>query len=92
MHEKQWEIAHDIAFDLVDQGTDPNELGKVIAFVRRHRGDNNAKSQLMSMVQRLANGRNPLIRSHQTQRSYRNIQEVCETHLQNVYIRYEVKF
>ena len=33
MDKKHWSIAHDIAFDLVDWGTDPNELGKVVAFV-----------------------------------------------------------
>ena len=32
MDKKQWSIAHDIAFDLVDWGTDPNELGKVSRF------------------------------------------------------------
>ena len=66
MDKKRWTIAHDIAFDLVDQGTDPNELGKVVAFMRRHHGDNDAKNRLMSLVQRLANSRNALIRSRQT--------------------------
>ena len=84
MNEKQWEIAHDIAFDLVDWGTDPNELGKVIAFIRRHRGESEAKSRLMSLVQRLANTQNALIRSRQTQRFYRNIQEACQTHLHDI--------
>ena len=84
MDNKQWSIAHDIAFDLVDWGTDPNELGKVIAFMRRYRGEDDAKARLMSLVQRLANTRNALIRSRQTQRFYRNIQEACETHLHDV--------
>ena len=34
MDKERWSIAHDIAFELVDRGTDPNELGKVIAFMR----------------------------------------------------------
>ena len=84
MDKKQWEIAHDIAFDLVDWGTDPNELGKVIAFIRRHQGESDAKNRLMTLVQRLANTRNALIRSRQTQRFYRNIQEACEKHLHNI--------
>ena len=84
MDEKQWEIAHDIAFDLVDWGTDPNELGKVIAFIRRHKGESDAKSRLMSLVQRLANTQNALIRSRQTQRFYRNIQEACQKHLRDI--------
>ena len=84
MDKKQWSIAHDIAFDLVDWGTDPNELGKVIAFMRRYKGESDAKNRLMSLIQRLANTRNALIRSRQTQRFYRNIQEACETHLHDV--------
>ena len=84
MDKKQWIIAHDIAFDLVDWGTDPNELGKVIAFLRRYKGESDAKNRLMSLIQRLANTRNALIRSRQTQRFYRNIQEAYETHLHDV--------
>lgn len=84
MDKKQWSIAHDIAFDLVDWGTDPNELGKVIAFMRRYKSESEAKNRLMSLIQRLANTRNALIRSRQTQRFYRNIQEACETHLHDV--------
>ena len=84
MDKKQWSIAHDIAFDLVDWGTDPNELGKVIAFLRRYKGESGAKNRLMSLIQRLANTRNALIRSRQTQRFYQNIQEACETHLHDV--------
>lgn len=84
MDEKQWEIAHDIAFDLVDWGTDPNELGKVLAFMRRYRGEGDVKDRLLTLVQRLSNTRNALIRSRQTQRFYRNIQEACQTHLHNV--------
>ena len=84
MNKKQWSIAHDIAFDLVDWGTDPNELGKVVAFMRRYKDEGEAKNRLMSLIQRLANTRNALIRSRQTQRFYRNIQEACETHLHDV--------
>ncbi len=84
MDKKQWSIAHDIAFDLVDWGTDPNELGKVVAFMRHHKDEGEAKNRLMSLIQRLANTRNALIRSRQTQRFYRNIQEACETHLHDV--------
>ncbi len=84
MDKKRWTIAHDIAFDLVDRGTDPNELGKVIAFMRRHRNDKDAKGQLMLLVQRLANSRNALIRSRQTQRFYQNIQDACEEYLRDI--------
>ena len=84
MNKRGWTIAHDIAFDLVDWGTDPNELGKVIAFLRRRKDDNAAKDSLMSLVQRLASSRNALIRSRQTQRFYENIQDACKKHLYDI--------
>ena len=84
MEEKQWTIAHDIAFDLVDRGTDPNELGKVIAFVRQNKADSDIKNKLASLVQHLSNSRNALIRSRQTQRFYRNIQEAFKEHLNDI--------
>lgn len=84
MDKKHWSIAHDIAFDLVDWDTDPNELGKVIAFVRRYQNDSEAKNRLLSLVQRLGNTRNALIRSRQTQRYYQNIQDACEKYLYNI--------
>lgn len=84
MKQRQWNIAHDLAFDLVDWGTDPNELGKVVAFVRRNKQENNIKDRLTSLVQRLSNTRNALIRSRQTQRFYHNIQDAFEKHLHDI--------
>jgi len=84
MEEKQWAIAHDIAFELVDRGTDPNELGKVIAFVRQNKAESDIKNRLTSLVQRLSNSRNALIRSRQTQRFYRNIKETFNEHLNDI--------
>lgn len=84
MEQRQWNIAHNLAFDLVDRGTDPNELGKVITFLRQRKDDTAAKNRLMSLVQRLASSQNALIRSRQTQRFYRNIQEAIQKHLYDI--------
>ncbi len=84
MNELQWKIAHNLAFDLVDWGTDANELGKVIAFVRRHQDDTDAKSRLMLLVQRLASSRSAPIRSNLTQEYYENILQVCEDYLYDI--------
>lgn len=84
MEEKQWTIAYDIAFDLVDRGTDPNELEKVIAFVRQNRAESDLKERLTSLVQRLSSSRNALIRSRRTQRFYRNIQDTFKEHLNDI--------
>ena len=79
-----WEIAHNIAFELVERGTDPNEVGKVLAFLRQHEGDADAKQRLMILLQRMADSRIALIRSQQTQRFYQNIRDACQTHLGNI--------
>ena len=84
MDKKRWSIAHDIASDLVDRDTDLNEFGKVVAFVRRYRDDNNAKQKLISLVQRMADSDNALIRSRQTQGYYQKIQHACKKHLRNI--------
>lgn len=84
MNELQWKIAHNLAFDLVDWGTDANELGRVIAFLRRHQDDTDAKSRLMLLVQRLASSRSAPIRSSRTQEYYENILEVCEDYLYDI--------
>ena len=84
MDKKRWTIAHDIAFDLVDKNTDPNELGKVVTFVRRYQSNKEAKNRLMLLVQRLANSQNALIRSRRTQQFYQNIQEACQEHLRDI--------
>jgi hypothetical protein len=84
MNEKQWSIAHDLASDLVDYGTDPNEFGKVAAFMRRYQKADNAKNQLMLLLQRLANSNNAPIRSGKTQEYYQDIQESCQKHLSSI--------
>ncbi len=84
MNELQWKIAHNLAIDLVERGTDANELGKVIAFVRRHQDDTDAKSRLMLLVQRLASSRSAPIRSSRTQKYYENILQVCEDYLYDI--------
>ena len=84
MNEEQWVIARNLASDMVNQGTDPNEFGKVVAFMRQYRGKANAKSLLTLMLQRLVNSPNAPIRSDQTPEYYRRIQEACETHLGNI--------
>ena len=84
MNELQWKIAHNLAIDLVERGTDANELGKVIAFVRRHQDDTDAKTRLMLLVQRLASSRSAPIRSNLTQAYYENILQVCEDYLYDI--------
>ena len=84
MNEKQWGIAHNLAADMVKQGTDPNEFGKVVAFMRQYRGEANAKDLLMLLLQRLVDSPNAPIRSDQTPEYYQKIQNACKEHLSDV--------
>lgn len=84
MNEKQWEIAHDLACELIDNETDRNEFGKVAAFMRRYQRADNAKDMFVSLLQRLANDNNAPIQSNRTPGYYQNIQKSCERYLKDI--------
>ena len=84
MNEDRWIIAHDLAFELIDNETDTNEFGKVTAFMRRYQKADDAIDKFMLLLQRLANSNNAPIRSNSTPEYYENIQKSCEKHLKDI--------
>ena len=80
MDEKDWSIAHEIAFELVDKGTDANEVANVYAFLRQHRN----REQFFILLNRLINSGRALVRSKRTLDYYRNIQDACNRHLKDI--------
>ena len=84
MNEKQWEIAHNLASDLINYDADPNEFGKVLAFMRKYKKVDDAKDRFMLLLQRLTNSNNAPIRSGKTQRYYQDIQKSCKKHLGSI--------
>ena len=84
MTEKRWLITHNLAFDMVKQETDPNEFGKVVAFLRHHRSKPNAKDMLTLLLQQLVERPDTPIRSEQTLGYYQQIRKSCEKHLKDI--------
>ncbi len=84
MNKERWVVAHKLASDLVDYGTDVNEFGKVAAFMRRYQKTDDAKDRFMLLLQRLANSNDAPIRSGKTKEYYRSIQASCQEHLRDI--------
>lgn len=73
-----FELAHRVAGDLADRGTDPNEVAK-LATTARVAKNGSAFFRLLTAV----TGREgvALVRTGQTRRYYEEIREACERHL-----------
>ena len=84
MNDNQWKIAHDLASELHNSGTDINEFGKVVAFMRRYQKSDNVIAQFISLLQRLANSNDAFSRSGRTPKYYQDIQVYCEKHLKGI--------
>ena len=84
MNENQWKVANDLAFELIDNETDVNEFGKVVAFMRRYQNADNAIDTFRLLLQRLANSGSAFSRSNQTPQHYLDIKECCEKHLAGI--------
>lgn len=80
MDEKDWSIAHEIAFELVDKGTDVNEVANVYTFLRQHGN----REQFFILLDRLIKSGRALVRSKRTLDYYRNIQDACNRHLKDI--------
>lgn len=81
----QWQIAHEIARDLVASEMDVNELGKAIAYLRSaiSRDSSSAGSQFFKFLSTLVKSGNAIGHSGKTIGYYRNLDKACNTHLKN---------
>jgi len=79
----QWQIAHEIAHDLVESDTDVNELGKTIAYLRGAIARDSAKAgtHFFKFLSTLVRSGNQIGHSGKTIGYYRNIDKACNTHL-----------
>ena len=84
MNENQWKIAHDLASELHNSGTDVNEFGKVVALMRRYQKADDAIEQFRLLLDRLVNSNDAFSRSNKTPTYYLNIKEYCEKHLSEI--------
>lgn len=79
--ENQWQIAHAIARQLVQDGTDLGELKKVFAYLRTCVDKPNAGDRFFTYLQNLERKGNQVGHSGKTIEYYRSINQVCRTHL-----------
>lgn len=81
--ENQWKIAHAIAQTLVKEGTDVNELGKAIAYLRASVNEPNAGARFFKYLKTLVSNGRQIGHSQRTSDYYRSIDEACVKHLQS---------
>ena len=84
MNENQWKIAHDLASELHNSGTDVNEFGKVVAFMRRYQKTDITIDTFRLLLQRLANSGNAFSQSNVTPQYLENIRNYCNKHLADI--------
>lgn len=84
MNDNQWKIAHDLAAELHNSGTDVNEFGKVVAFMRRYQKAQATIEQFILLLQRLANSGDAFSQSNVTPKYLKNIRSYCDKHLKDI--------
>jgi len=77
----QSEIAHAIAKTLVQSGTDVNELGKAIAYLRTHVNQEQAGVRFFDYLKTLAKNGRQIGHSKRTTGYYQNIEYACSQYL-----------
>lgn len=73
----QWEIAHAIAQTLVQEDTDVNEVGKILAYLRTIIDQSDATSRFLTYLKTLVKDGKQIGHSGKTFGYYRNIEITC---------------
>ncbi len=84
MNDNHWKIAHDLASELHNSGTDVNEFGKVVAFMRRYQKAGDTIEQFILLLQSLANSGDAFSRSNATPQYLKSIKSYCDKHLKDI--------
>lgn len=79
----QWQIADEIARQLVIDGTDVNELRKAIAYLREHLDCEQAGKYFFDYLKTLVRQGKTIGHSKRTIEYYRSLDEVCSQYLVN---------
>lgn len=82
MTKEYWEIAHAIAQSLVKDGTDVNELGKAIAYLRSIQRHSDASDRFFRYLKTLVSHGKQVSYSGTTLDYYRSLERTCSNHLQ----------
>lgn len=79
--EQQWQVAHAIAQSLVKDGTDVNELGKAIAYLRSILHEPDASDRFFRYLKTLVSHGKQVSYSGRTLDYYRSLERTCSQHL-----------
>jgi len=83
LSDAEWEIVHAIAQSLVQKGTDVNEVGKAIAYLRTIIKEPNATSRFFTYLKTLVKDGKQIGHSNKTVEYYRNIEIICSQYFKN---------
>ncbi|XDE60410.1 hypothetical protein AB3M80_16365 [Arthrospira platensis BEA 1257B] len=81
LSERQWQIAHKIAIDLVINGADVNELGKALFYLRAIQQEPDAGKRFLTYLETLVKQGNRIGYSKTTPQYFAMIESVCKQHL-----------
>ncbi|MGC9504920.1 hypothetical protein [Baaleninema sp.] len=90
LSERQWHLAHLVAQQLVRRDTDPNELGKVMAYLRAIADRPDAGERFFKYLKTLSSQGDKIAHSQQTQEYFASMNEVCQEYLQGEVSKPEV--
>lgn len=79
----QWQIAHAIAQTLVQEDTDVNEVGKILAYLRTIIDKSDATSRFLTYLKTLVKDGKQIGHSGKTLGYYRNIEITCSQYFKN---------
>lgn len=79
MEEKDFEVAHEIAKQLVSYDTDVNEVSKALEYLILYKD----KNEFLVFLRKIIDNGFVVVRSNKTLDYYRNILNACNTHLKD---------
>ncbi|MFO7030374.1 hypothetical protein B9T07_10105 [Limnospira fusiformis CCALA 023] len=80
--ERQWNLAHKVAIDLVLDDADTNELGKALSYLRAIQQEPDAGKQFLRYLETLAKQGYRIGHSKRTSGYFASMESVCKQHLQ----------
>ncbi|MBS0016047.1 MAG: hypothetical protein KFF72_06730, partial [Arthrospira sp. SH-MAG29] len=82
LSERQWNLAHKVAIDLVLDDADTNELGKAMSYLRAIQQEPDAGKRFLTYLETLAKQGYRIGHSKKTSGYFARMESVCKQHLQ----------
>ncbi len=82
LNEKQWQTIYAMAQMLANEGTDANELGKILGYLRSYGHQEKAGTKFFDYLKNLVKYGKSIGHSSRTFEYYQSIEKACKQHLQ----------